>query len=72
MNTKEEAKKWIEEGRPCKYQCGFTWKGARSRPIDKEEALKLLPKYDFGMGFWELRFDGSSLIFNEFTESDMF
>lgn len=56
-NTKENAKKWIEEGKPCRYRYGFGFRGASSRPLTKEEALRLLPKYDFGMGFYELSFE---------------
>ncbi len=54
--TKEQAKEWIEAGKPCRYRCGFGYRGASSRPLTKEEALKLLPKYSFGMGFYELDF----------------
>ena len=55
-NTKEFAKEWIESGKPCRYRYGFGFRGAESRPLSKEEALQLLPKYDFGMGFYEISF----------------
>ena len=73
MNTKEEARKWIEDGGVCVYRCGFGWKGAQKTPITKENALELLPKYDFtdGPTFYELIFNGRELIFNEFTANDM-
>ncbi len=54
--TKEAARKWIEEGKPCRYRYGFGYRGASSKPLTKEEALKLLPKYSFGMGFYTLSF----------------
>lgn len=55
-NTKEFAKQWIEAGKPCRYRYGFGYRGAVSRELSKEEALELLPKYSFGMGFYELSF----------------
>ena len=55
--TKECAKRWIETGKPCRYRNGFGFRGASSRELSKEEALKLLPKYDFGTGFYELSFE---------------
>ena len=54
--TKESAREWIEAGKPCRYRYGYGFRGAESRPLSKEEALKLLPKYSFGMGFYELSF----------------
>jgi len=54
--TKENARKWIEAGKPCRYRYGFAYRGAPSKPITKEEALELLPKYSFGKGFYELSF----------------
>lgn len=73
MNTKEEARQWIENGGACAYRCGFAWKGAQTESITKEKALELLPKYDFTSGptFHELKFNGKELIFNEFTANDM-
>ena len=54
--TKEAARQWIESGKPCRYRYGFGFRGASSRPLTKEEALKMLPHYDFGMGFYNLSF----------------
>lgn len=54
--TKEAARQWIESGKPCRYRYGFGYRGAGSRALTKEEALKLLPKYSFGMGFYSLSF----------------
>lgn len=75
METKESAKKWINSNKPCKYRYGFGFRGACTRELSKEEALELLPKYDFGMGFYELSFikyNGEEvLLFNEFSENDM-
>ena len=74
--TKEFAKEWIEAGKPCMYRYGCGWKGATARPITKEKALNLLPKYSFGMGFYELdfiRFDGKDVLeFNELSVNDMY
>lgn len=53
-NTKEAAKAWIEAGNPCIYRCGWEYRGASAVGITKEEALKMLPEYSFGMGFNEL------------------
>lgn len=76
VKTKEFAKKWIEDGKPCVYRYGWGWKGAGARSITKEKALELLPKYSFGMGFYELGFikgsDGGYVLeFNELSENDM-
>lgn len=73
--TKEFAKQWIEEDKPCVYRYGWGYRGAGARPISKEKALSLLPKYSFGIGFYELSFikiDGiDTLEFNELSENDM-
>lgn len=75
--SKAYAKQWIEEGKPCVYRYGWGWKGAGARPISKEKALKLLPGYGFGNGFYELSFthdkDGQEVLeFNELSVNDMF
>lgn len=76
LKNKEELKKFIENGLPCYQQFGFSWKGAVPRLISKEKALELLPKYSPGMGFWELSEriinNELSLVFTEYSESDMF
>lgn len=73
--TRENAKAWVEAGNPCVYRYGWGWKGALARPLTKEEALKLLPKYSFGMGFYSLSWidiNGvDTLEFNELSENDM-
>ena len=76
LNNKEELKKLIENDElPCYERYGFRWKGASSSPITKEKALKLLPKFSPGMGFYELceeTVNGKqSLVFVEYSESDM-
>lgn len=74
--TKEAAREWIEAGKPCVYRYGYGWKGASARPITKEKALELLPKYDFSIGFYDLDFikiDGQEVLeFNELSENDMY
>lgn len=30
--TKEYARQWIEDGKPCCYRYGWGWKGAGARP----------------------------------------
>nr|DAV15682.1 MAG TPA: hypothetical protein [Caudoviricetes sp.] len=82
IKTEEFARQWIESGKPCVYRYGWRWKGALCKPITKEKALELLPKYKFGMGFKELGFlkedlkDGMGsqyvLEFNELSENDMY
>lgn len=66
---------WINKGNPCFYQLGFSYKGATPRHIDKQQAIELLPKYNFGKGFYELSWrivDGvAALVFNEYSVYDM-
>lgn len=73
--TKEYARQWIEDGKPCCFRYGWGWKGAGARPLTKEQALKRLPDFDFGKGFYMLGFitiDGvETLEFNEVSENDM-
>lgn len=78
MNNQElkaKAENWVKDGKPCVYRYGWAWRGASARKITKEEALKMLPKYSFGMGFYELSFtkhDGEDVLeFNELSENDM-
>lgn len=74
--SKEEIiSKWINKGKPCAYQSGCSYKGSIPCTINKEKAIELLPKYNFGMGFYELAWrivDGvASLVFNEYSVFDM-
>lgn len=71
-NTKEAAKEWVDAGKPCYYQHGLSFRGARRGKITKEEAEKLLPKYSFGMGFYELYWVDEGLVFNELGENDLY
>ena len=75
MNTKDQLKEKIENGIPCYYRYGYAYKGAGKRKITKEEALELLPKYSFGMGFYEiLDYTNDSspyIVFNEYSENDL-
>lgn len=74
--TKEKALEWIKEGKRCMFRYGYEWKGAGTRPITKEKALELLPKYSFVMGFYELdfiKYQGEEvLLFNEFGANDLY
>ena len=67
--TNDYAKRWIEQGKPCRYRYGWIWDGAGARQLTKEEALKKLPSYGFGIGLYCLSFiniDGvETLEFNE-------
>ena len=76
LSDKVQVKGLIDDGIPCYYRCGFRYKGAEARPISPQKALELLPSYSPGMGFYELcseKINGKdSLVFNEFSESDLF
>lgn len=76
LNNKTELKRLIELGLPCYQQFGLSYMGASPRPITKEKALELLPNYSPGKGFYELSqltIDGKvSLLFTEYSESDMY
>lgn len=71
--TKEAALAFIENGGHCIKRFGWTWKGGRTEPCSKEEALSLLPKFDFGKGYYELvwRDIFQTLEFCELSEADM-
>lgn len=75
--TKEAARVWVEAGKPCTYQYGFSFKGARQRPITTDDARNRLDSgsWSFGMGFYELRWTQNEgqdvLCFNEYSVSDM-
>ena len=75
LPSKTDAERWVIEGRPCIYRYGWAYRGASARPISREKAMELLPKYSFGMGFYELKFtetkDGTVLEFNELSALDM-
>lgn len=75
-NDKNEVLKFINNDGKCFYQYGFGFKGAGKRPITKDKALDLFPKYSFGMGFYELDWitvDGEdAILFNEFSENDLY
>lgn len=74
--TKQSALEWIKAGKPCVYRYGLGWKGASARPISQEEALKKLPSYSFGVGFYSLSWikfnNEDALEFNELSENDMY
>lgn len=76
LNNKIEVTAAINAGMPCYQRYGFRWKGAIARKISAEKALELLPQYSPGMGFWELRTENisgvESIVFNEYSEADMF
>ena len=77
FETKEYAREWVEGGMPCEYMYGLGYRGARPRPLSREKALELLPKYSFGTGFYELYFvknsEGRSVLrFNEYSEDDLY
>ena len=44
---------------------GFGYRGASSCLLTKEEALKLLPKYSFGMGFYSLSYCRDTRVVHE-------
>lgn len=71
--NKEQIAKWIKNGGRCRYGFGL-WNDTKKK-LSKEEALKLLPDYDFGMGFYQLSWssddDGPILCFKELHENDL-
>lgn len=65
---------WIRRNKPCASRYGFAYRGANAKRISPEEAERLLPKYSFGEGFYELKFEllaEPTLVFNEYSENDM-
>lgn len=71
--SEEFAKQWIKQGKPCVYRFGWTWDNAPAHKLTKKEALKMLPKYSFGISIYCLSFiniDGvETLEFNELSEN---
>lgn len=76
--TKEAARAWVDAGKPCTYQYGFSYRGARQRPITNEEAKERIAKkcWSFGMGFYVLdwrNYEGQDVLcFNEYSENDLY
>lgn len=74
--NKQKALEWINEGKPCILRYGLAYRGAGAEYITKEEALKLLPSYSFGIGFYSLSFHKENgievLEFNELSANDMY
>lgn len=72
---KNAAKAWVADGKPTTYRSGWAWKGARQKPITKHDAFMRLPFYDFGKGFYMLKWDYYNdepcLCFNELSACDM-
>lgn len=71
--TKEDVRVLIENGVPCYYKYGLWDSMGSAKPISKEKALELLPKYDFGEGFYMLIVpqDKSYVKFKELSETDL-
>lgn len=76
-DKKSEAYLFVNLGGKCYSRYGFAFKGAGRRAMTKEEALVKLSKsgWSFGKGYYELRWEtdteGEVLVFNEYSESDM-
>lgn len=77
--TKESALQWVKDGKLCIYRYGFAWKGAEASVITNDEAMRRLQTeqdWDFGIGFYELIWtmhNGEQcLLFNEFSENDLY
>lgn len=66
-NIKEDALEWINSDKPCYYRFGFGFRGASSKRLTKSEALAMLPKYKFGMGFYELSFCKNRVVDEELS-----
>jgi hypothetical protein len=73
--TKEFARQWIAENRPCIYRHGWAYRGALARQLTQQQAMKLLPQYSFGMGFNMIscrEYKGRTVLeFNELGENDL-
>lgn len=77
LNDKQKVKRLIDSGIPCFYRLGFPYvfrSGGDTR-LTKEKALELLPNYSPGVGFYVLSLEKHGvedfLLFNEFTENDL-
>lgn len=76
--TKEAAIKFVENGGKCFYQYGYGFKGAKATEKSKEWAMEKLQHkgWSFGMGFYELSWEQVNgetvLLFNEFSENDLY
>lgn len=75
-NTKKCVETFIKNGGKCGYRNGLAYRGAALRDITKEKALELLPKYNFGMGFYSLSWlniKGETVLeFQELDANDMY
>ncbi len=76
--TREAARQWIIDGKPCQRRYGWAWKGGRTEPLSNGEALRMLDEnrqWSFGKGFYMLdwRKEGGVdvLEFDKLSEADM-
>lgn len=74
--TKEAARQWVEDGKPCTFQMGLSFRGATQSRISQEKARELLKSHHFGMDFYTMfwsRHDGEDVLcFNELYENDLY
>lgn len=81
-NTKEAAIEFLANGGKCCYQYGFSFKGASPRPKDSSWGISELKKenspwhFTDGPTFYEIywkQIDGeTNLVFNEYSENDLY
>lgn len=74
--TRDQLVDLINRGIRCYYRYGFAYRGAEESEISREEALKLLPAFSYGMGFHNLKFKKKFgvpvLEFNDLGENDLY
>lgn len=69
----EEVIKWINDGKPCGYRYGFSWKGAGTSRISTGDAKKRLVNRNYSEYDFEVIGDNrdTALVFVNYSASDL-
>lgn len=70
----EEIIKWINDGKPCGFRYGFSWKGAGTSRISTGDAKQRLVNRNYFEYDFEVHGDDRTkmLVFVEYSESDLY
>lgn len=61
---------WVEADHPTYYRYGFTYKGAKARSLDKDEAVDIIKKEKVYEYKWETINNEEALVLQDYGEND--